>query len=686
MHDATRLSALLLFAAFLVSPALGQRTVTLMLNTATNPDTTRMDDVIQVRGAVKGMAPATLADGNVISWDDASTLRPENVGGDYWHIQFQIADTTELTFKFYSQQSQDVLGNGWEADPNPVIMPGTGDTTLALHYFEAQHEWHGATGDRGDYDWRPFESKEDSVAVWFRVAMYGMESETDGYDTALGSDMQVIGTRGDGLDVDGDGTANGPLDWGASLALSRESANENQVGHNIYSGIAYYPSSLAGETQNYKFVVENLTGAEPAVGWEEGNVTGNRTFVVPSADTTLHWVYYGDTAPTATEPVTSNIVFGLDLSPFETVGLFDRARGDTLWVLGGFNGWGDCRTLTPDACLMEKEPGGTQFAAAVPVTSLPGIEQSYKYFLDFNDETFQQAFGVPPPSGWEEGHLTGINRKFVFEAAEQQILDVEYFNDVTPENVMLPGTSVNVSFSVDMTAALTYDAQPFNPAGGDTVSIHLGDPIWAHSQGIDGTDHDIPLVDVLQLEDADGDNVYEGTLTVTGPSYNILTFRYMFGQGGTYVQESGSDTNAPGRNRAHFIPKNADGSWPAEYALPPMTVHLEPGPLPHERNPQIYVGVEEVASEVPTGIWLGANYPNPFNPTTTFEYALDRAVPVTVRVYDTLGRLVETLVDGVQQAATYQVTFDASRLSSGVYFYRLETPTQSVVQRMMLVK
>ena len=51
MQNATRLSAMLLFAAFLASPALGQRSVTLMLNMATNPDTTRTDDMIQVRGA-----------------------------------------------------------------------------------------------------------------------------------------------------------------------------------------------------------------------------------------------------------------------------------------------------------------------------------------------------------------------------------------------------------------------------------------------------------------------------------------------------------------------------------------------------------------------------------------------------------------------------------------------------------
>ncbi|MXY08685.1 MAG: T9SS type A sorting domain-containing protein, partial [Rhodothermaceae bacterium] len=57
-----------------------------------------------------------------------------------------------------------------------------------------------------------------------------------------------------------------------------------------------------------------------------------------------------------------------------------------------------------------------------------------------------------------------------------------------------------------------------------------------------------------------------------------------------------------------------------------------------------------------------------------------------LHVYDMLGRRVATLVDGLQQAATYTVTFDASRLASGVYLYRLETPHQSFTKQMMLIK
>lgn len=658
------------------STAQAQRNVTLRLNTATIPDTIRTDSFIEVRGAVEGSSPVTLYDGNVIDWSDQSTLEPTNVGGDYWDIEFQIADTTELTFKFYSQQAQDLGIDGWEADPNPTIPPGSNDTTLTVHYFEPQAEYRGATGDRGEYDWRPYEEKEDSIAIWFRVAMFGDEAQNDGYDPE--SETQVIGVRG-GAPIS---------DWSSNFVnLERESTNSTFPGYRIYSGVAYAHESTAGETQAYKFVIQNGEN----VAFEEGSLTGDRTFVVPEQDTTLHWVYYGDTAPTAGEAVESLVIFSVDLTPFETIGVFDRARGDTLWAFGSFNDWQNCPDVTPDDCLMAPVPGEDQFELGVPMNRVPGVLISYKYFLDFNDETFQAEFGVEPPSGWEEGHATGINRSHEYENAEVQDLGLAYFNDVHPLNVIPEGQSVDVHFAVDMTPAFDNDAQPFDPAAGDSVTVRLADPIWAFTQGIvvDGRDGgDFPLaIDEFILEDPDGDDVYEGTFTVEGPTYSILTFRYAYGQGTTFFEDQGLDPGlTPGRNRTQFIDPNPDGSWPAEYTIPLGTFQVETGPLPFEENPAFAVGVEEVDGEVPHQISLDQNYPNPFNPSTTFEYSIDQTQHVRVRVFDVTGRIVATLVDGMQPAATYRVTFDGADLASGLYVYQLETPTRTISKKMVLIK
>ncbi len=83
---------------------------------------------------------------------------------------------------------------------------------------------------------------------------------------------------------------------------------------------------------------------------------------------------------------------------------------------------------------------------------------------------------------------------------------------------------------------------------------------------------------------------------------------------------------------------------------------------------------------------LFQNYPNPFNPTTNIQYSVMKAGLVTLTVYDVLGRKVSTLINQYQTAGTHSINFDASRLASGVYFYRIEAGSFRSVKKMMLLK
>ncbi len=83
------------------------------------------------------------------------------------------------------------------------------------------------------------------------------------------------------------------------------------------------------------------------------------------------------------------------------------------------------------------------------------------------------------------------------------------------------------------------------------------------------------------------------------------------------------------------------------------------------------------------------NTPNPFNPTTNISYELFDASYVKLKVFDLIGKEIATLVDGNQTKGTYTVTFDASKyanLTSGIYFYKLETEKYSEVKKMILTK
>ena len=83
---------------------------------------------------------------------------------------------------------------------------------------------------------------------------------------------------------------------------------------------------------------------------------------------------------------------------------------------------------------------------------------------------------------------------------------------------------------------------------------------------------------------------------------------------------------------------------------------------------------------------LFQNYPNPFNPNTKINFALPKQGLVTLKIYDITGREINTLVNEVKQAGYYTVDFNASHLSSGVYFYKIQSGDFSSVKRMVLIK
>lgn len=96
------------------------------------------------------------------------------------------------------------------------------------------------------------------------------------------------------------------------------------------------------------------------------------------------------------------------------------------------------------------------------------------------------------------------------------------------------------------------------------------------------------------------------------------------------------------------------------------------------------VGINENNSGIPAEFKLSQNYPNPFNPTTTISYDVAKTSYVTLTVYDALGREVSVLVNGTRNAGSYIVDFDASNLSSGIYFYTLKAGDFKDTKKMLL--
>ncbi len=89
---------------------------------------------------------------------------------------------------------------------------------------------------------------------------------------------------------------------------------------------------------------------------------------------------------------------------------------------------------------------------------------------------------------------------------------------------------------------------------------------------------------------------------------------------------------------------------------------------------------------VPTSFELGQNYPNPFNPTTKIEYAIPKKARVTIKIYNTLGAEVSTLVNEDKPLGFYEVVFDGSKYASGIYFYRMTAGEFTETKKLILVK
>ena len=259
--------------------------VTLRMNTSTNWDTIQPDHFAQVRGEIDGCSGNTLEDGRRITWDAQSDLVMDNVGGDYWSITLPLCPGDILSYKFWTGTDRDhgsFVRLGWEGPIVPaggvpgntrIVEVGAQDTTIDV-------EFYNGSGASAAQFWRPFEIREDTIAIYFRVNMSAWMASGH-YDPDTDGALQVLGSE--------------PLSWTESrLILDREIYSVN--GGSFWSGTLYLPRLLldGGFQQDYKFAFEGSTGGVQEVGSVRSfGLSENFT----ASDTTLHWDYFSPGAP-----------------------------------------------------------------------------------------------------------------------------------------------------------------------------------------------------------------------------------------------------------------------------------------------------------------------------------------------------------------------------------------------------
>lgn len=665
-------------------------TVTFNVNTSTVPDTLHESDLVQIRGYLTHGGMPTGYAGQTLTWDLKSTPVGVNKGGDYWAVPVKMSPGDTLIYKYWVGiiTSSDTTGaaynSGWEAN-GPVngnyqfVLPDTAknDHSTALMYYSV------GSGRNG-----PFTTKQDSVGIFFRV------------DVAKLIQLKNFNPKTDSIAVRGSVY---PLDWGINkVYLDSEQVAASGI-NMFYSGVAYFPVDSLTKASNkveFKYYVQSQTSS---VNWES---TGNRSFILGAAeDSTIHWVHFNDEAPSANPIITTKMNFSVNVGILEGLGLFNSAI-DSMEVRGDFNGWSGTGTdyLAYDGFSKTWQLNNKEVTKAV------GDQLAYKYYVHWAAERFDSTStnfikGIVPDNGYEvPGTWGGGNRIITIKDQAVQDIAPAYFSGISPNGLITDqntdgGNGIDVTFRINMQPALSATT-PFNPSA-DSVYMVVEEPMLALTQGWtpgEGAITDAKTaasIEYIHFKPSQADpNIYELTIHLNANTLNVFAFRIWYGQpmdpAGTGVSNGGGFD--PGRYYYQYIQPNVVSGkiqWPSSFTMSTLDFKSDP-PLPYELPPDydklLPISDTRGADGLPKKFSLFQNYPNPFNPTTNITFAVPHTSNVELTIYNTLGQKVATLISQKMSAGTHTVEFDATRLASGMYLYRLKAGNYVSVKKMMLIK
>ncbi|RKY49212.1 MAG: hypothetical protein DRP91_04775 [Candidatus Neomarinimicrobiota bacterium] len=652
--------------------------VTMILNTSTNLDTLSENHVAWILGECTGPTNPQ------ISWNPGEGIQMENIGGDYWIATFQMNPDDTLKYKFWTgfdNSTGTFFWNGWEGpltpvDPvdgggNRIFISGDQDTVLKVQYYNS-------TEQTRDQFWRPYEEKEDTVAVYFRVNMAAL-IETEEFDPE--NDRVVV--RG-GAPIDTNGGA-----WDTDVELFREEGSI--LNGSFYSGVAYIPVSditPGSTTQSYKFVVLKSGSGEI---WES---ISDRWFTFSSLnDTTIHWVYFNDTPPSGGNLVEATVTWKLNIKALEMLGFFDRSI-DSI-VIDGARGWN-----IDNAIRMTYNPILRYFVGQSDFKKAPGAELEYKYVILWDSsridpESENYIPGLNLLQYWEEPSVTGTgNRYYTYTSGADQSVpgdyDFEYnfFNGLPPEGVIKE--PIDITFNVDMTPATSEETNPANPLfrpGTDTVWVTFTGCLMPLTQGL-------PIYGSrIQLSDTDGDLIYSGTMHLEPPTTFGVSFHIQYSSESGVIENGGGFTF--GRAYCQFIRPVAVAEdtviWPNTYSFP--VVQWKDGDLPVEEAPDLWTpfSIDSDDNAIAEAFTLNSIYPNPFNPSANIAFELRKEDRVKIVVYDITGRVVRKLIDNRFSPGSYALRWNGKNdsgmpLPSGIYFVKISTSGKNIVKKVTLIR
>jgi len=307
---------------------------------------------------------------------------------------------------------------------------------------------------------------------------------------------------------------------------------------------------------------------------------------------------------------------------------------------------------------------------------------SMKVIPDYNQ--------VPTTSGWEK--LTGLQAPsgeyFTAISYSTTPSDIVYYATSEPKLYKIEKAYDSVAnlTGVDITSPLfpvgSYIKHiAVNPADANEIIVVMsnynidgtyltqnGGTTWKSIEGnLKGTNDDGPSIRCAQMVNTNAGKIY-----FLGTSIGLFSTEDVSTSSTTWKQESPDGIG--NTIVSYLISRSSDNRVLAATHGRGM-FYGEPG----------LVSVED-ESVKPSSFTLKQNYPNPFNPSTVIGFSLTKTSDVTLKVYDVLGKEVATLIDANKEAGNYNVEFNASKLASGVYIYRLRSDNLVESKKMVLLR
>jgi hypothetical protein len=337
---------------------------------------------------------------------------------------------------------------------------------------------------------------------------------------------------------------------------------------------------------------------------------------------------------------------------------------DTVATRGSFNGWGRHD--------LEQSIDPNIFVSAIPDTAFDAevgdtVVTGYKFFYT--------------PNNWEnDPNKIVVITQADYDAGEKTVSRA--FNDGTLSTVTNQETIV--LFQVDVDGALVNGAQCTNGQPFPVINtVHLAggtQPLQWPALG--WPDTDIGLMIELFDDGTNGDKVAGDLIfstEVTFPAYTIFLVSYKFGI--NYGDAANTGCNPNWNDNENAIGQNH------QFNLFPLAQYCETLDTFGIMGLKDFVtDVEDITTTLPTAYALEQNFPNPFNPATKINFSLPVEGFVTLNVYNSIGQQVATLVSESKTAGTYTVNFDASDLTSGIYFYKISSGNFTETKKMILLK